>query len=212
MTELVPDAQRLPAAAPPRGLRHVHRSDRLCRAEREGAQLPRRARRARAGLSLSPSCAPTRSRWPAGWSPRASPRATASRWSPRPGPSSPRCSAARSMPAPGRCRCRCRPPSAARTTTSSSSAVQLESADPKLLLYPAEIAEMAGAAAARQGCEGIDWESFAAREAPEVALPEAAARRHLLPAVFARLDPLPDRRRGHPPRAAAQPLRPRRRR
>src|SRR5690606_14836689 len=36
-------------------------------------------------------------------------------------------------------------------------AVQLESADPKLLLYPAEIAEMASAAARRQGCEGIDW-------------------------------------------------------
>src|SRR4029078_6777562 len=45
-------------------------------------------------------------------------------------------------------------------------------ADPKVLMYPAEIAEMAGAAAAKQGCAGIDWESFAAREAPEVALPE----------------------------------------
>ena len=52
-------------------------------------------------------------------------------------------------------------------------AVQLESSDPKLFVYPPEIAEMAGAAAERQGCEGIDWESFAAREAPECALPEA---------------------------------------
>ena len=51
--------------------------------------------------------------------------------------------------------------------------VQLESCDPKILLYPAEIAEMAGTAAERQGCEGSDWDSFAAREAPEVELPEA---------------------------------------
>ncbi len=46
-------------------------------------------------------------------------------------------------------------------------AVQLESSDPKLLLYPAEISEMAAAAAARQGCEGMDWVSFAALDAPE---------------------------------------------
>ncbi|MXP13174.1 fatty acyl-AMP ligase [Altererythrobacter confluentis] len=46
-------------------------------------------------------------------------------------------------------------------------AVQLESSDPKLLLYPAEISEMAAAAAARQGCEGMDWISFAALDAPE---------------------------------------------
>ena len=45
-------------------------------------------------------------------------------------------------------------------------AVQLESSDPKLLLYPAEISEMAAAAAARQGCEGMDWVSFAALDAP----------------------------------------------
>ena len=44
-------------------------------------------------------------------------------------------------------------------------AVQLQSSDPKMLLYPAEIAAMAGAAAERQGCEGIDWESFATRDA-----------------------------------------------
>jgi fatty-acyl-CoA synthase len=52
--------------------------------------------------------------------------------------------------------------------------VQLQSADPKVLLYPAEIAEMAAAAANRQGCEGIDWESFATRGAPPAELPEAA--------------------------------------
>ena len=51
--------------------------------------------------------------------------------------------------------------------------VQLQSADPKLLLYPAEIGEMASAAAQRQGCEGIDWEAFGERDAREVALPEA---------------------------------------
>jgi fatty-acyl-CoA synthase len=52
-------------------------------------------------------------------------------------------------------------------------AVQLQSSDPKMLFYPAEIAEMASAATARQGCEGLDWESFAGQEAPEAALPTA---------------------------------------
>jgi fatty-acyl-CoA synthase len=50
---------------------------------------------------------------------------------------------------------------------------QLGSAEPTLLLYPAEIAEMVSTAARRQGCDGVDWESFAAREAPETELPEA---------------------------------------
>ena len=58
-------------------------------------------------------------------------------------PSSSPCSSARSMPAPGRCRCRCRPRSAARTPISTSSRVQLNSADPALLLYPPEL-PMAG--------------------------------------------------------------------
>lgn len=49
-------------------------------------------------------------------------------------------------------------------------AVQLKSSDPKMLLYPEEIGDMGAAAAARQGCEGIDWESFAKREAPECTL------------------------------------------
>lgn len=52
-------------------------------------------------------------------------------------------------------------------------AVQLQSSDPKMLLYPAEIAEMAGAAAARQGCEGIVWEEFAKLDAPECEFPSA---------------------------------------
>ena len=53
-------------------------------------------------------------------------------------------------------------------------AVQLSSCDPRILLYPAEIAEMTGAAAQRQGCEGVAWEDFAQRPAPDVALPEAS--------------------------------------
>ena len=52
--------------------------------------------------------------------------------------------------------------------------VQLASSDPKMLLYPAEIAEMAGAAAARQGCEGLAWEAFAQQAAPDCALPETS--------------------------------------
>ena len=51
--------------------------------------------------------------------------------------------------------------------------VQLDSGDPKILIYPAEIAEMAGAAAERQGCEGQSWEDFSERPDPETDLPEA---------------------------------------
>ncbi|MBL8658082.1 MAG: fatty acyl-AMP ligase [Altererythrobacter sp.] len=51
--------------------------------------------------------------------------------------------------------------------------IQLESCDPKLLLYPAEIAELAEAAVARQGCLGESWEDFSEREAPAAQLPEA---------------------------------------
>ncbi len=51
--------------------------------------------------------------------------------------------------------------------------IQLSSADPKMLIYPPEIAEMAQAAADRQGCEGVDWASFATRPAPPVDLPTA---------------------------------------
>jgi fatty-acyl-CoA synthase len=53
-------------------------------------------------------------------------------------------------------------------------AIQLMSADPKILLYPQEIAEMAAAAAARQGCQAASWQDFASREAPDCVLPEAS--------------------------------------
>jgi fatty-acyl-CoA synthase len=50
-------------------------------------------------------------------------------------------------------------------------AVQLQSSDPAMLLYPAELGEMASAAAARQGCEGIAYETFMQEDAPDCALP-----------------------------------------
>ncbi len=50
--------------------------------------------------------------------------------------------------------------------------VQLASSDPEMLLYPTEIAEMAKAAADKQGCKGITWEEFAEGDAPDVELPE----------------------------------------
>ncbi len=53
-------------------------------------------------------------------------------------------------------------------------AIQLTSSDPKILLYPEEIAEMASAAAARQGCAAESWQDFATREAPDCVLPEAS--------------------------------------
>ncbi|MCT8001649.1 fatty acyl-AMP ligase [Sphingomonas sanguinis] len=51
--------------------------------------------------------------------------------------------------------------------------VQLASCDPKMLIFPPELAQMAGAAAEAAGVEGIDWDSFAQREAPEAMLPKA---------------------------------------
>jgi len=54
-------------------------------------------------------------------------------------------------------------------------AVQLESSDPTILLYPGEIGGMAKAGAERQGCLGESWDEFAARPAPECPLPEARA-------------------------------------
>ena len=50
--------------------------------------------------------------------------------------------------------------------------VQLQSSDPKILIYPPEIDEMAKAAADRQGCEGIDWGSFATRDKADAELPQ----------------------------------------
>jgi fatty-acyl-CoA synthase len=52
-------------------------------------------------------------------------------------------------------------------------AVQLASSDPRILIYPAEIEEMAAAAAERQGCEGQNWDDFAQRPDPECVLPQA---------------------------------------
>jgi fatty-acyl-CoA synthase len=50
-------------------------------------------------------------------------------------------------------------------------AVQLSSSDPKMLVYPGEIAEMAGAAAARQGCAGLSWHEFHAGDTSDAPLP-----------------------------------------
>jgi fatty-acyl-CoA synthase len=50
--------------------------------------------------------------------------------------------------------------------------VQLDSCDPRMLLYPPEIAGMAGDAAAAKSVTGQDWASFAARAAPVTDLPE----------------------------------------
>ncbi|WP_255573907.1 fatty acyl-AMP ligase [Erythrobacter sp. SCSIO 43205] len=53
-------------------------------------------------------------------------------------------------------------------------AVQLQSSDPVVLIYPEEISEMAGAAAERQGCKGTSWQDFAKLDAPEAELPTAS--------------------------------------
>lgn len=52
-------------------------------------------------------------------------------------------------------------------------AVQLQSSDPAILLYPAEIAEMAATAAARQGCHAESWEDFGTRADPPCDLQQA---------------------------------------
>ena len=52
-------------------------------------------------------------------------------------------------------------------------AVQLQSCDPGILLFPAEISDMAQAAAAKQGCAAESFEAFYARDASATALPEA---------------------------------------
>lgn len=51
-------------------------------------------------------------------------------------------------------------------------AVQMASAEPKILFYPEEIEGMALAAAERQGCIGLSWEKFEQEDAPEATLPE----------------------------------------
>jgi fatty-acyl-CoA synthase len=52
-------------------------------------------------------------------------------------------------------------------------AVQMKSADPKILLFPEELAEMAGAAAAQQQCEGMAWQKLALEPAIWCKLPES---------------------------------------
>ena len=52
-------------------------------------------------------------------------------------------------------------------------AVQMKSAEPTMLLFPEELAEMAGAAAAQQGCEGLAWQQFNLEPAKWCKLPEA---------------------------------------
>jgi fatty-acyl-CoA synthase len=51
--------------------------------------------------------------------------------------------------------------------------VQLASCDPLMLIYPPELAQMAGAAATLAGTQGLDWAELIARDAPDVALPSA---------------------------------------
>jgi fatty-acyl-CoA synthase len=51
--------------------------------------------------------------------------------------------------------------------------VQLKSCDPKILFFPAELADMANDAARACNVEGIDWESFSDRAALKSELPSA---------------------------------------
>jgi fatty-acyl-CoA synthase len=51
--------------------------------------------------------------------------------------------------------------------------VQLASSDPKMLIYPAELASMAGAAAEAGKVTGLTYEDFTARKAPAGPLPQA---------------------------------------
>ncbi|MFS0771886.1 fatty acyl-AMP ligase [Sphingomonas sp. 1P08PE] len=51
--------------------------------------------------------------------------------------------------------------------------VQLSSCDPTMLIFPPELAAMAGEAASLAGVAGIDWSELATRDAPEAALPGA---------------------------------------
>lgn len=51
--------------------------------------------------------------------------------------------------------------------------VQLQSCDPKILFFPAELAATAGQAAVQNNVEGLDWESFSDRIALKTELPKA---------------------------------------
>lgn len=57
--------------------------------------------------------------------------------------------------------------------------VQLKSCDPKILLFPAELADMANDAARACDVEGIDWESFGDPIALKSELPEEIGRAHV---------------------------------
>ena len=52
--------------------------------------------------------------------------------------------------------------------------VQLGSCDPALLVYPPELASLAGQAATDAGVEGVDWATLATRDAPAAPLPAAS--------------------------------------
>ncbi len=51
--------------------------------------------------------------------------------------------------------------------------VQLQSCDPTILFFPAELAETAGEAARKNGVQGLDWEAFTDRIALKAELPQA---------------------------------------
>ncbi len=51
--------------------------------------------------------------------------------------------------------------------------VQLQSCDPKILFFPAELAATAGQAAVQNNVEGLDWQSFSDRIALKTELPQA---------------------------------------
>jgi len=53
--------------------------------------------------------------------------------------------------------------------------VQLASCDPVMLVFPPELAQMAGAAAEASDVRGIDWVEFATQPGPETALPASTA-------------------------------------
>ena len=85
-------------------------------------------------------------------------------------------------------------------------AVQLKSCDPALLLYPPELSEFCGDAAAQGRRRGSRLgQRSPASSRPRPTCRAAQAGRHRLSAIFERIDPLPARRRDHPPRAARQP-------
>jgi len=51
--------------------------------------------------------------------------------------------------------------------------VQLASCEPRMLIFPPELATMAADAARLAGTEGLDWSEFVTRDAPEATLPQA---------------------------------------